>query len=119
MQKTIGHILAADETWFLRMQEKANDIQIITAKSIRNIEDIERESFVLYSDLRNYLLHKNIESQIDYKNTKGEQFRNSISEMIQHMVNHGTYHRGNVAAMIRQMGYERVATDYLKYVRTS
>ncbi|QAY66722.1 DinB family protein [Paenibacillus protaetiae] len=39
-----------------------------------------------------------------------------LSELVQHVVNHGTYHRGNVAAMIRQQGHAGVSTDYVFYI---
>ncbi|MEC5258611.1 DinB family protein [Bacillus amyloliquefaciens] len=28
-------------------------------------------------------------------------------------MNHGTYHRGNISAMLHQMGYKGVPTDYI------
>jgi uncharacterized damage-inducible protein DinB len=40
----------------------------------------------------------------------------SISEIVQHVVNHGTYHRGNLTAMLRQQGHPGIATDYLFYL---
>lgn len=39
-----------------------------------------------------------------------------FSEILQHVVNHGTYHRGNVTAMLRQQGYAGFPTDYLFYL---
>lgn len=39
-----------------------------------------------------------------------------LSDLIQHVVNHGTYHRGNITAMIRQIGYPGVPTDYIFYL---
>ncbi len=36
--------------------------------------------------------------------------------ILNHVVNHGTYHRGNVTAMLRQQGYAGVATDYLFFL---
>ncbi|WP_438433705.1 DinB family protein [Gorillibacterium sp. sgz500922] len=39
-----------------------------------------------------------------------------FSEIVQHVVTHGTYHRGNVTAMLRQQGYSGVPTDYLFYL---
>jgi uncharacterized damage-inducible protein DinB len=35
--------------------------------------------------------------------------------MVRHVVNHGTYHRGQVAAMLRQLGYSPPPTDYLVF----
>jgi len=40
----------------------------------------------------------------------------SFSDILQHVVNHGTYHRGNVTAMLRQQGYPGVPTDYMFYL---
>ena len=42
-----------------------------------------------------------------------------LSELVQHVVNHGTYHRGNLTAMIRQQGYPSVMTDYIMYLYDS
>ncbi len=39
----------------------------------------------------------------------------SLSEMILHVVNHGTYHRGNISAMLHQLGDSSVMTDYAFY----
>lgn len=39
-----------------------------------------------------------------------------FSDILQHVVNHGTYHRGNVTAMLRQQGYAGVSTDYIFYL---
>lgn len=39
-----------------------------------------------------------------------------FSEILRHVVNHGTYHRGNVAAMLRQQGHAGVPTDYMFYL---
>lgn len=40
----------------------------------------------------------------------------SVSEMIEHVVNHGTHHRGNISAMLRQLGYANTPTDYILYL---
>lgn len=40
----------------------------------------------------------------------------SFAEILRHVVNHGTYHRGNVTAMLRQQGFAGVPTDYLFYL---
>lgn len=40
----------------------------------------------------------------------------SIADLIRQVVNHGTYHRGNIAAMIRQQGHKGVSTDYIAYL---
>lgn len=39
-----------------------------------------------------------------------------LADLIHHVVNHGTYHRGNVAAMLRQQGERGVSTDYVFFL---
>ncbi|MGQ0439466.1 DinB family protein, partial [Bacillus sp. B-TM1] len=40
----------------------------------------------------------------------------SILELVQHVVNHGTYHRGNITAMIRQLGHSSTMMDFVLYL---
>ncbi|NOV00107.1 DinB family protein [Paenibacillus planticolens] len=40
----------------------------------------------------------------------------SIGELIQHIVNHGTYHRGNISSMLRQLGHAGASSDYVFYL---
>ncbi len=47
---------------------------------------------------------------------KGFAMENTVEEMIYTVVNHGSYHRGNVTAMHRQLGYEGVGYDYIYYL---
>lgn len=38
-----------------------------------------------------------------------------LSEILLHLVNHGTYHRGNISAMLRQLGHASTMTDYVLF----
>ena len=40
-----------------------------------------------------------------------------FSHTLQHVVNHGTYHRGQVVTMLRQLGAEALTTDLIAYYR--
>jgi uncharacterized damage-inducible protein DinB len=40
-----------------------------------------------------------------------------LVQLLQHVVNHGTYHRGQVTTMLRQVGAETVALDMLYFFR--
>lgn len=115
---TFGHMIAVDELWYLRM--KGNSLQQIVPKSFHTIEDVIKASTVLHNEIKDFLIKvQNVEDIVVYQNTKGDPFNNTIIELVQHIVNHGTYHRGNISAMIRQMGYEGVSTDYIFYSRAN
>ncbi|WLD93933.1 DinB family protein [Alkalihalobacillus sp. AL-G] len=42
----------------------------------------------------------------------------SLAQLVQHVVNHGTYHRGNISAMLHQLGHRGIPTDYVFYLYT-
>lgn len=42
----------------------------------------------------------------------------SYCDIVQNVVNHGTYHRGNITTMLRQLGHESIQQDYSLYLYT-
>jgi uncharacterized damage-inducible protein DinB len=56
--------------------------------------------------------------QISYHNIEGIKFTSTVEEIITHVVNHGTYHRGQLITMLRQVGYTNVgSTDFIRFCR--
>jgi uncharacterized damage-inducible protein DinB len=59
-----------------------------------------------------------LEHVFHYQNTKKEQFKQPIYQMLVHMLNHGTYHRGQLVNMLRQLEVEKIpATDFIVWSR--
>ena len=58
-----------------------------------------------------------LERVIHYHNTKGNPFSDRMWQMLQHLVNHGTYHRGQITTLLRQLGATPVATDLIAFYR--
>ena len=52
-----------------------------------------------------------------YKDLAGNEYTNPLGLLMQHVVNHATLHRGQVVAMIRQLGIKPPATDFVFYFR--
>lgn len=55
---------------------------------------------------------------VAYRNLKGESHTNLLWQLLRHMVNHSTYHRGQVTTMLRQLGHNAVSTDLVLWYRT-
>jgi uncharacterized damage-inducible protein DinB len=62
------------------------------------------------------LTPERLETEIAYVNFKGESWRYPLGEALVHLVNHGTYHRGQVTTLLRQLGKPALATDYLLFL---
>ncbi len=63
----------------------------------------------------NHLTEAALEQEISYINFKSQNWRYPLARMLQHVVNHSTYHRGQVATMLRQLGAAPVSTDFLLF----
>jgi uncharacterized damage-inducible protein DinB len=60
-----------------------------------------------------------LNSDITYHNFKGENFNNKVSGIIKHVVNHGSFHRGQVVTILRTLGINTIpSTDYIQWLRT-
>ena len=53
--------------------------------------------------------------RISYENPPGTPWTYPLEEMLRHVVNHSTYHRGQVASQLRQLGITPLPTDYLVF----
>jgi len=53
---------------------------------------------------------------LSYVNFAGESWTYPLGETLLHLANHGTYHRGQVVTLLRQLGKKPVSTDYLRYL---
>lgn len=58
-----------------------------------------------------------VDRRFSYRNMKGDPFNDPIGLTLQHVVNHATYHRGQVTTMLRQLGAAAEATDFISFAR--
>ena len=59
-----------------------------------------------------------LELKLAYKTSKGDPFQQPVNEILLHLNNHGTYHRGQLVTLLRQVGVEKIPqTDYILYSR--
>ena len=60
-----------------------------------------------------------LKGSITYRNMKGEEFCQPLYQIIHHLFNHMTYHRGQLVTMLRQAGAEQIpGTDFIAWART-
>jgi uncharacterized damage-inducible protein DinB len=54
---------------------------------------------------------------VDYRNSAGRAFKNSVGDIVTHVAMHGSHHRGQIARLLRQAGQEPPYTDYIQFAR--
>jgi uncharacterized damage-inducible protein DinB len=58
-----------------------------------------------------------LDDYFTYRNSKGTEFKNKFSDALFHLINHSTYHRGQINALLRTAGVEPVLTEYILFKR--
>lgn len=121
--ETLVHIYTADTIWLGVMHEKSMDeiqASIAQAQEKTKNKGFEEMKMLFHHLSQEYQEFLNNESDLDKEifpeHPKFGRLDTYLSDLVQHVVNHGTYHRGNLSAMIRQQGYQSVPTDYVFYL---
>lgn len=117
VRDTLAHIMAAEWIWLRRwkgVSPKAlfdaaefPDLDAIKAKWL----EIETEQM----DFVNEVTDESLKEIVAYVNTKNQLWKYPLGRLMQHLVNHSSYHRGQVANFLRQLGAQPAATDFLIY----
>ena len=63
------------------------------------------------------LTQADLDRTLEYKTLKFGVYSNPLWQSMQHVVNHGTYHRGQVTTILRQFGAQPILTDLMHFYR--
>lgn len=74
-------------------------------------DEIAREQLAFLAGLG----AQELDRPVSYENPPGTTWTYALREMVRHVVNHSTYHRGQVASLLRRLGRTPPATDYLVF----
>jgi uncharacterized damage-inducible protein DinB len=119
ISKVVSHMYIVDQLWLHIISginmDGALDIEKVKTDT-KSIEEMDKMFFDLTERYKAFLNQQgNMEKILVLDNPWEGRRETSLSEMVLHIVTHGTYHRGNITAMLRQMGHASVTTDYTSY----
>ena len=119
VRDTLAHIFGAEWIWLERFQGRSPS----GLPDVKQFEDLAslRETWMqqeshLLAFVRG-LTQSDLDREMEYKTLKFGVYRNPLWQSMQHVVNHGTYHRGQVTTMLRQLGAEPILTDLMHFYR--
>ncbi len=112
--KLFNHILNAHRIWNSRIGQTQQTLGAWELNSIQDLKTIDKTN---YEQTIQLLDKFDLADIINYSNSKGQVFSNYIRDILFHIINHSTYHRGQIAIEFKQHGVEPLATDYIIYKR--
>jgi uncharacterized damage-inducible protein DinB len=112
---TLAHIVFADRVWLKRVMGTA----------VPGAEAVPSEAVAVewprlwrqWADLAAGWTDAELAQVIEYPDLRGAARASTLEEMVMHVVNHATLHRGQVSGMLRQMGVAPPQTDLIVFYR--
>ena len=118
---TVLHTAAAERVWIDRMNQKSNIVwlpNVMKATDKQNVLQIWREASLDLQALVEQFDNDKLQEGITITRINGDQFYMSNYQMLTHVFNHSTYHRGQMLTLLRQSGaYSVPSTDIMLYYR--
>ncbi|WP_316847035.1 DinB family protein [Pedobacter psychrodurus] len=113
-ERLFSHVLNAQHIWAQRIsgQKPLYGVWDIHPKS--NFKNIAADNFKL---IRAALENNALDKPIVYSNSHGVQYENRLDEILFHLFNHSTYHRGQVVTLLKKEGFTPPVTDYIMLKR--
>lgn len=120
LYKTVLHMWDAESVWWQRfkLQERPLPPSENFSGNMHDLSNGLTGQSQLWKDWLDNATDMALEHVFQYYNNKKELFKQPTWQVILHVFNHGTYHRGQLINMLRQLGVEKLPqTDYIIWAR--
>ena len=117
---TILHMWDAESVWWQRM--KLHERFVVPSENFNGTTEDVINGLMSQSRLWSGWVENASDHVLDhvfqYKNSRKEQVKMPLYQMLTHVFNHGTYHRGQLITMLRQLEVDKLPpTDFSVWVR--
>jgi uncharacterized damage-inducible protein DinB len=113
-EQLFSHMLNAQHIWAYRIAGQKPKYGVWDIHLKEKFEILSLENFKLIHELLN---NHPLDQRILYSNSRGDQYENRIDEILFHLFNHSTYHRGQVVTLLKRAGFTPPVTDYIMLKR--
>ena len=120
LYETVLHMWVAETAWWQRvkLQEK---IIIPTETNYPSIQDVVQgllKQSAQWVEWVNNSSEMMLKQEYSFQNSKNELYKQAIYETVLHVMNHSTYHRGQLVTMMRTLGVKTIPqTDFMVFLR--
>ncbi|MGH9687839.1 MAG: DinB family protein [Candidatus Acidiferrales bacterium] len=119
VRDTLAHIYGAQWIWLERWHGRVPS-GLPSAADFPDLETLRQRFAEIDRNLIDYASSLNADDVtrvMSIKTSSGAVFAQPLWQMLQHVANHGTYHRGQIATMLRQLGAKASSTDLIGFYR--
>ena len=113
----MAHILAAEQLWLDRLKLQPQSVPVWPEPDLAQCEALAGRLGKEWLEFLDLITAGDVLQTVTYKNSKGEQWTNTIVDILTHVVMHSCYHRGQIASHMRANGQSPAYTDFIHGVR--
>jgi uncharacterized damage-inducible protein DinB len=115
--KWMAHIIGAEYLWLARLGGQTPSLPAWPNLSVegcdRRLDDLSEQLAGCLDDVT----PDRLSEEVAYTNSAGEDWTNTVEEILTHLTIHSAYHRGQIAADLRSAGHVPAYTDYIHAIR--
>jgi uncharacterized damage-inducible protein DinB len=118
IERNLGHVAAAQIAWLQRWTMGGNTESTVQIARIRGRDDIAAAYKRSHADLREFLgglTDERLDSVLAYRDSKGDAYERVLWQLMLHVANHGSYHRGETAMALSALGHSPGDLDYVYF----
>ena len=112
VRDTLAHILGAAWIYMERWQGRSPKA-LLNPETFPTVQSLQSRWETLVQDQMQFI--EALTQERAYINLRGQRYSYPLWQQLVHVVNHSSYHRGQVTTLLRQLGAEAVSTDFLVY----
>jgi uncharacterized damage-inducible protein DinB len=117
--RTLVHVFAADRIWLARIRGAPATAFVTDADY--HLEVLQKDWPALMDDWKQWaagLSDDTAQAVISHSDLRGKVWQQAVWQIVLHVVNHGTHHRGQAAGFLRAMGHTPPPLDLVRYYRS-
>ncbi len=117
--ETVLHIVSAEKIWLERLSNQNNPFLASEFKGkMPELIEIWKEKSAQLLQLVQRIPDHCLPQMISYQNLKGETLNQEVYKILGHVFNHGTYHRGQLTHMLRELKVQGLeSTDLINFYK--
>jgi len=113
------HLMLVEWLWLERWHGRSPN-SFAPSSDFPTLDSVRSRWAEIDRDLLDYvasLTPEDVQRMIHHTTTAGVPYTHPLWQMLQHLANHGTYHRGQVTTLLRQLGAKVTGTDLITFYR--
>jgi uncharacterized damage-inducible protein DinB len=113
----MAHILSAQRLWWQRIVGEKQTLPVWPEFTLQECNNQIDELSTIWKEYLEKTNEAGLSNSVTYKNSQGESWPSKVDDILQHVIMHSVYHRGQIATDMRAAGFTPACTDFIHAVR--